>query len=117
MGFSLALTEILGQLFGEKDLATKKYPNLTFDKALAMLVEKTRAAGNVPGQEEKDRYFGQLFGIECFVRSGILFDDKRRWISVLDLLLGLSQKKSWLKSQCGFVVVQAIPRMKKKLAE
>jgi len=117
LGFSLVLTEILGQLFGEKDLSTEKYPGLDFDKVLAILVEKTQAGGNIPGQEERDRFFGQLFGVECFVRSGILFSDKRRWLAVLDLLLGLAQKKSWLKSQCGYVVVQAISKMKKKLVE
>ncbi|KAK1833762.1 DNA polymerase V [Podospora conica] len=117
LGFSLVLTEILGQLFGEKDLASEKYPELTFDKVLGILIEKTQAGGNVPGQEERDRYFGQLFGIECFVRSGILFSDKRRWLAMLDLVLGLGQKKSWLKSQCGFVIVQAVSQMKKKLAE
>ncbi|KAK4444270.1 DNA polymerase V [Podospora aff. communis PSN243] len=117
LGFSLVLTEILGQLFGEKDLAAEKYPGLTFDKVLGILVEKTQAGGNIPGQEERDRYFGQLFGVECFVRSGILFADKRRWLAVLDLLLSLATKKSWLKSQCGYVVVQAISEMKKKLVE
>lgn len=117
LGFSLVLTEILGQLFGEKDLASSKYTGLTFDKVLGILIEKTQAGGNVPGQEERDHYFGQLFGLECFVRAGILFADKSRWLSILDILLRLSTKKSWLKSQCGYVVVQALPQMKKKLAE
>ena len=117
LGFSLVITEIISQLFGEKDLAGEKYPGLSFDKVLGMLVDKTQAGGNVPGQEERDCYFGQLFGIECFVRSGILFSDKRRWMAVLDLVLNLAQKKMWLRSQCGYIVVQAISQMKKKLAE
>ncbi|KAH6650353.1 DNA polymerase phi-domain-containing protein [Chaetomium tenue] len=116
LGFSLVLTEILGQLFGEKDLATSKYPGLPFDKVLGILLEKTQVGGAGSGQEERDHYFGQLFGIECFVRSGVL-SDKTRWLSVLDLLLKLSSKKSWLKSQCGYVVVQAISQMDQKLAE
>lgn len=115
LGFSLVLTEILGQLFGEKDLVSEKYTGLTFDKVMGILVEKTQPTGN--GQEERDHYFGQLFGIECFVRAGILFADKSRWLSILDLLLKLSSKKSWLKSQCGYVIVQAVSQMKKKLAE
>ncbi|KAL2137014.1 hypothetical protein VTI74DRAFT_10490 [Chaetomium olivicolor] len=117
LGFSLVLTEILGQLFGEKDLAGSKYTGLNFEKVLGILVEKTQAVGSVPGQEERDHYFGQLFGIECFVRAGILFSDKARWLSVLDLLLRLSGKKSWLKSQCGYVIVQAVSQMQKNLAE
>jgi DNA polymerase phi len=117
LGFSLVLTEILGQLFGEKDLAGSQYSGLTFEKVLGLLLENTQAGGSGSGQEERDHYFGQLFGIECFVRAGILFTDKARWLSVLDLLLKLSTKKSWLKPQCGYVVVQAVSQMKKKLAE
>ena len=116
LGFSLVLTETLGQLFGAKDLASSKYPGLPFDKVLGILLEKTQIGGAGSGQEERDHYFGQLFGIECFVRSGIL-SDKTRWLSVLDLLLKLSSKKSWLKSQCGYVIVQAISQMDQKLAE
>jgi DNA polymerase phi len=89
---------------------------LTFDNVLGILLEKTQAGGNVPGQEERDHYFGQLFGIECFVRSGVL-SDKTRWLSVLDLLTKLSSKKSWLKPQCGYVIVQAVSQTTKKLAE
>ncbi|KAK1757926.1 DNA polymerase V [Echria macrotheca] len=117
LGFSIVITEILRQLFGDSDLAGEKYPDLTFDKLLGMLVEHTVTGGGSTGQEERDRYFGQLFGIYCFVRSGVLFSDKRRWLSVLDMLIGLSQKKSWLRSSCGHEIVQAIPQMGKKLAE
>ena len=117
LGFSLVLTEILGQLFGEKDLAATKYTDLTFDRVLNLLIEKTQAGGSGSGQEERDHYFGQLFGIECFVRAGILFSDKTRWLAVLDILLKLAQKKSWLRAQCGWVVVEAISHMKRKLAE
>lgn len=117
LGFSLVLTELLGQLFGEKDLATKKYSELTFDKVLQFLVEKAQDVGNVPGQEERDHFFGQLFGIECFVRSRILFRDISRWNGVLDLLLQLGYKKVWLRSQCGWVIVQAIEQMSQTQAE
>ncbi|KAH6854145.1 DNA polymerase phi-domain-containing protein [Chaetomium sp. MPI-CAGE-AT-0009] len=117
LGFSLVLTEILGQLFGDKDLGSSKYPGLSFDKVLGILLQKTQAGGTGSGQEERDHYFGQLFGIECFVRSGIISDDKFKWVPVLDLLLKLSSKKSWLKSQCGYVIVQAISQMDQKLAE
>ncbi|RKU40610.1 DNA-directed DNA polymerase [Coniochaeta pulveracea] len=115
LGFSLVLTELLSQLFGKKDLASK-HPNITFEKVLDTLVEKTQPSGSIPGQEERDHYFGQLFGIECFVRAGILFKEKARWLAVLDLLLKLSEKKVWLRPQCGWIIVQAVRQMKPKLA-
>ncbi|RSL39825.1 hypothetical protein CEP53_013778 [Fusarium sp. AF-6] len=117
LGFSLVLTEILGQLYGEKALAESKYPDLSFDKVLQILTEKTQAIGNIPGQEERDHFFGQLFGIESFVRANILFRDISRWNTVLDLLLKLASKKVWLRSQCGWVIVQSIEQMKQKDAE
>src|SRR5271168_4505974 len=52
LGFSVVLTEILGQLFGVKNLATKRYTNLTFDKVLDFLVAKTKPDGDLSGQEE-----------------------------------------------------------------
>lgn len=116
VGFSLVLTELLSQLFGKKDVAGARYPDLTFDKVLQTLVDKTQPNGSLPGKEERDHYFGQLFGIECFVRANILFKDKTRWLSVLDLLLKLSEKKVWLRPQCGWVVVEAVKQMKPKLA-
>ncbi|KAM5375783.1 hypothetical protein ACJZ2D_005839 [Fusarium nematophilum] len=117
LGFSLVLAEILGQLFGEKALAESSYPGLTFDKVLQILSEKTQAVGNIPGQEERDHFFGQLFGIESFVRAGILFRDSSRWNTVLSLLLGLANKKVWLRSQCGWIIVQSIEQMEQKDAE
>ncbi|OAA48714.1 DNA polymerase V family protein [Metarhizium rileyi] len=117
LGFSLVITEILVQLFGEENLAETTYPGLQFDKVLGLLAERTQAVGNIPGQEERDFYFGQLFGLECFVKSKTLFKDTSRWKSVLNLLLKLSKKKIWLRSQCGWVLVQALEQMDQADAE
>ena len=117
LGFSLVITEILGQLYGEKALVESKYDGMTFRKALSCLMDKTQAVGNIPGQEERDHFFGQLFGIECFVRSGVLFRDISRWSQILDLLLNLGYKKVWLRSQCGWVILQALGQMQEKDVE
>jgi DNA polymerase phi len=117
VGFSLVLTEVLSQLFGKKRLAETKYPDLTFDKVLDILLEKTQSGGNVPGQEERDFYFGQLFGLQCFVKARILFDDEVRWPRILDLLLKIADEKVWLRSHCGWVIVETIPQMGQARAE
>ncbi|CAK7199594.1 DNA-directed DNA polymerase [Sporothrix eucalyptigena] len=124
VGFSYVLSELLGQLLGrrsedgdEKKTSdyTSTYPNLTFDRLLDLLLDKTRPAANLPGQEERDHYWGQLFGLQSFVESGILFSTSdagrvSRWDTLLGHLLQLGQKKVWLRSQACFVVVQAIAR-------
>ena len=117
VGFSLVLTEILGQLFGPSDLSASKYPGLTFEKVLGILVEKTQASGNAPGQEERDAYFGQLFGLQCFVEAKILFGDTSRWGKVLGLLLKIADKKVWLRSQCAWLIVESLPQMGRERAE
>ncbi|KAJ1327495.1 DNA polymerase phi [Microdochium nivale] len=117
VGFSLVLTELLGQLFGPKDLARTKFPGLTFDNVLDLLLETTQPGGNLPGQEERDYYFGQLFGLQCFVEAKIIFDDDSRWHKILDLLLKAADKKVWLRSHCGWVIVEALPHMGQARAE
>ncbi|KAF4954126.1 hypothetical protein FGADI_5448 [Fusarium gaditjirri] len=117
LGFSLVLTEVLGQLFGEKNLAESRYQGLNFEKTLEILIENTQAIGNLPGQEERDFVFGRLFGIFAFVRSGILFSDISRWNAVLNLIIDLSIRKVWLRPQCGWVIVQSIEQLNKKQAE
>ncbi|KAH0493944.1 hypothetical protein TgHK011_000584 [Trichoderma gracile] len=114
IGFSLVITEILSQLFGDKALSLEeKYSGLTFDKVLGFLLEKAKIVGNIPGQEERDIFLGQLFGLECFVKSRTLFSDPSRWNTIQEELLKLSNKKVWLKSQCGWVLVQALQQMDK----
>lgn len=117
LGFSVVLTEILQQLWGEKDLCNDRYRGLTFDFVLNTLTEKTKPIGNIAGQEEKDHYFGQLFGIECFVRAKIVFDHVVRWQTILDLLLKLGKKKVWLKPQCAWIIVQSAAQMDQTIAE
>ncbi|KAL6855835.1 DNA polymerase phi domain-containing protein [Trichoderma novae-zelandiae] len=118
IGFSLVITEILSQLFGDKALSLgEKYSGLTFDKVLEFLLDKAKIVGNIPGQEERDIFLGQLFGLECFVKSRTLFSDPARWNTILEELLKLSNKKVWLKSQCGWVLVQALQQMDKAQAK
>ncbi|PTB62935.1 hypothetical protein BBK36DRAFT_1144471 [Trichoderma citrinoviride] len=118
IGFSLVITEILSQLFGEKALSlAEKYSGLTFDKVLGFLLDKAKIVGNIPGQEERDIFLGQLFGLECFVKSRTLFSDPSRWNTILEELLKLSNKKVWLKSQCGWVLVQALQQMDRAQAK
>ncbi|GJC99287.1 DNA polymerase phi [Colletotrichum higginsianum IMI 349063] len=121
LGYSVVLTEILSQLLGPpKNLSRDKYPGLTFENVLGMLMERTHVGGNMPGQEERDLWFGQLFGLECFVRARILFipeEGPERWNEVLRLLVKLGNKKVWLRPQCGWVVAQALAQLDRNRVE
>ncbi|KAK8095638.1 DNA polymerase phi-domain-containing protein [Apiospora kogelbergensis] len=111
VGFSLVLTEILGQLFGPNALSKTKFPGLPFSTVLDILLEKTKPNGALPGQEERDLYYGQLFGLQCFIESKVLFGDNDRWSQVMGLLLELANKKVWLRSQCVWLILETLPQM------
>jgi DNA polymerase phi len=117
VGFSLALTEILQQLFGPKNLAESTYPGLTFEKLWDVYLESTAPIGGVAAQEERDHAFGRLFGMYAFVRSTALFNEPSRWEPALDILLELGQEKAWMRSQCGFTIVEAMRQMDKDLTK
>lgn len=114
IGFCFVLTEIISQLFGKEALAKTKYPSLTFDRVLAILIEKTEPIGNLTGQERRDMYFGRFFGLQCFVEAKVLFGSdeySERWPAILDKVLKLADEKGWIRSECGWLIVQALPQM------
>lgn len=117
LGFSIVLTEILSELYGANNLAARKYSNLTFARTLNFLVVKTKPEGDLSGQEEKDHYLGLLFGLQSFVRAKVLFDVDGRWDDILDKLLGLAEKKPWIREECGWVIVEGLAQMRKPHAE
>ncbi|KAL5621433.1 hypothetical protein BROUX41_006333 [Berkeleyomyces rouxiae] len=110
VGLSLVLTEILFQLFGAANAASK-YPEITFESVLERLIKLNETIGNVPGQQERDVFFGQLFGIECFVKAKILEGEPGRWIALLNLLLRLAERKVWLRPQCCWIIAQALEQL------
>jgi DNA polymerase phi len=117
LGFSVVLTELLGQLFGPKALTITKYPGLAFDKLLGFLIAKTKPEGDLSGQEEKDHFLGLLFGLQSFVRANILFGERETWNPILEKLLELSKKKPWIREECGWVIVEALSQMNQAQAE
>lgn len=121
LGYSVVVTELLGQLFGEKALADPgaRYQEVNFDQCLNWLLEKTKPEGDLSGQEERDHWLGLLFGLQSFVRARICFgaEGDGRWSRVLAELLGLAIHKSWIREECGWVVVEAIAQMNQAEAE
>ncbi len=62
-------------------------------------------------QEERDHYFGRLFGAEAIVKSCILFKPKpslELWRSLLQLICDLALKKQWLRQECGWLFFTSI---------
>jgi DNA polymerase phi len=118
LGFSVVLTEILHQLFGEKMLSSKRYSGLTLEKVLEILIAKTKPLGDLSSQEERDHAFGLLFGLQSFVRAKMLFrNGEERWAKPLEMLLQLAVKKPWMREECGWIIVEALQQMEQTHAE
>ncbi|KAI9766380.1 MAG: DNA-directed DNA polymerase [Candelina submexicana] len=113
IGFSIALTELLTQLFGPDTQFTSGL-HLNIEGVLEILQKQTHPVGSLPGQEQRDLYFGRLFGLEAVIKSDILFAPTRSftlWDQVLDLIFELAKKKPWICEECGWILYEAIPRL------
>lgn len=133
LGFSIALTESLTELFGPNAKGVEGLQDIK--DLVETLKAQTDIGGNVSGQvhknlgncfsyadtellqEERDHQFGRLFGAESVIKSSILFHseaDTGHWAQVLDTILELAKKKPWLREECGFVLFNAIQSLREQ---
>ncbi|KAL8930771.1 MAG: hypothetical protein Q9208_000312 [Pyrenodesmia sp. 3 TL-2023] len=113
VGFSVALTELLSQQWPQSHVnggESYQIPDL-----IDNLVKQTETTGKISGQEERDHYFGRLFGAEAFIKSGILFKPDLNadvWSRLLDIIYGLAKTKPWLREECGWILYSACDILK-----
>jgi DNA polymerase phi len=102
LGFSVALTELLSQLSLAGDLPAASLVDI--------LETQTVPEGGTSSQDERDHYFGRVFGAGAVLKSGFLFrkPNPDQWKRVLDLICDLAIKKPWLRQECGWVVLTSI---------
>ncbi|KAI1933711.1 DNA-directed DNA polymerase [Ophidiomyces ophidiicola] len=109
IGFSIALTELLSQVFS--GVGRRDSEQLNISKTLEILESQTNPQNCSSGQEERDHYFGRLFGAEAILKSLILLQPDvsfHLWTKLLHLVFDLFKKKPWLKEECGYIIYQAI---------
>ena len=102
-GFAMALTELLSQLSKSTSPSGSMIPRA---QVLDLLESATASAGTVSGQDERDHYFGRVFGAEAIIQSDILLfsSDRTQWQRLLDIVLSMAHKKPWLRQECGWVL-------------
>ncbi|KAL3460236.1 DNA polymerase phi-domain-containing protein [Aspergillus heterothallicus] len=113
VGFSIALTEILAQVFGKEEAASREAgaDALSVEGVLGIWEGVSHASGSESGQEGRDHHFGRLFGAEAIIKSGILFSPKSliaEWTKVLELVFDLAKKKPWIREECGWIIYRSI---------
>ncbi|KAL8652413.1 MAG: hypothetical protein Q9210_002697 [Variospora velana] len=105
IGFSVALTELLSQRWGQHRDDGAHVLNTA--ELIDTLIKQTEASGKISGQEERDHQFGRLFGAEAFIKSGILFQpgaSRDAWLKILDIIYEIAKQKPWLREECGWIL-------------
>ncbi|RKO89758.1 DNA polymerase phi-domain-containing protein, partial [Blyttiomyces helicus] len=101
-GFAVALTELLNRLEFSR-----------VSTVLEMLTKLTDTTG-AKGQEEREIYFGRIFGLMAICESGMLarphttFDDVKQ---ILSGLMKYATTKSYLKESCYKVILTLVEKL------
>lgn len=115
LGFSVALTELLAEL----SISSNATPTTTIpaSSVVDILEAQTVPEGGTSGQDERDHYFGRVFGAEAVLKSGILFKnpDPAQWRRLLDIICAVALKKPWLRQACGRALFTCITLNESKI--
>ncbi|TPX35785.1 hypothetical protein SmJEL517_g01918 [Synchytrium microbalum] len=96
-GFAVALTELLTVI-----------PHVRLSRLIELLLSVSEISGSMKSQEERDGYFGRIFGFQSFAISGIMsrssttIEDVTRMI---DELIKYQRAKSYLRECCAGVFI------------
>ncbi|KAJ3287161.1 hypothetical protein HK104_008733 [Borealophlyctis nickersoniae] len=96
-GFAVALTELLSSL-----------DFIPVSTIMSLLLKLTDTAGTKP-QEEREIYFGRIFGIMAICQSGMLQRSTTQWSDLqqmLEQLQKVATSKSYLKEACYKVIIR-----------
>ncbi|KAJ9607320.1 DNA-directed DNA polymerase [Cladophialophora chaetospira] len=106
LGFSVALTELLSQLATTKE----NLEQISVSSVIDILENQSAPETGTSGQDERDHYYGRVFGAEAILKSGLLFEDgyESHFSRLLELLCALALKKPWLRQECGWVLFSCI---------
>ena len=109
LGFSIALTELLSQLNSREFIASPDAP--ASNDIVSIFEKETSLRNSSGGQEDRDHYFGIVFGAECLIKSKFVFREdggNQLWVRVVGKLCATAVKKPWLRQECGWLLFQSI---------
>ncbi|KIW95839.1 uncharacterized protein Z519_02903 [Cladophialophora bantiana CBS 173.52] len=118
LGFSVALTELLSQLAVTPVSSAES--DVPVSSVIDILEAETLPERGISGQDERDHYFGRVFGADAILKSGILFckkADQSHFTRLLDIVCALAVKKPWLRQECGWVLYNCIASDENELPE
>lgn len=91
---------------------------------MEMMINASQTKGSMSGQEERDMYFARLFGMTSLIQSGLLYRttslsyrpehpvaSSECFEKVIQELMTLSEKKSWLRESCWWSIGLALEKL------
>jgi exonuclease V gamma subunit len=131
LGFGIALTEILHQLFGPGSTPLEGL-EVSAENVVDLVIERTKpdasAAGQVSSllfesrdskanatQERKDHLIGQIAGYRAILESSVLVQPSvplECWNSILDHVYELARDKPWLREECGSTICGTVGNLR-----
>jgi DNA polymerase phi len=120
LGFAVALTEvsfIIGyrfRLWYLKQMAMQllaRIDNLSPAHMISLVQRATQTSKAMRGPEERDAYFGRLFGTLAIIDSRMLFSPEATladFKNCIGELFTLGDKKSWLRESAWWAVMRAV---------
>ncbi|KAG5652336.1 hypothetical protein H0H81_005357 [Sphagnurus paluster] len=112
LGFAVALTELLTRI-----------ETVTCTQIVTLIVDGTKTAGSMTGQEERDVLFARLFGLTAVIQSGLVVrsgllstsastathaSSLSSYDETIKQLLALGEKKSWLRESAWWTIGLAV---------
>ncbi|KAF2402330.1 hypothetical protein EJ06DRAFT_528437 [Trichodelitschia bisporula] len=116
LGFSIALTEVVRQLYDGVHTEPKVSGAYSMSRLLELIEERTQPEGDVAGQERRDHLFGRLFALKSLEQSSILIEPDEPgelWSSYVDKVFTLALDVVWLRQECGSLLLNAITKLSK----
>ncbi|KAI0086629.1 DNA polymerase phi-domain-containing protein [Irpex rosettiformis] len=116
LGFAVALTELLSRI-----------TTVTCSQIITLILDSSKPQGSMTGQEERDVLFARLFGLTAVIRSGLLVrttplstsgstapavSTLSSYQTLLENLIALGEKKSWLKESAWWAIGLASDALK-----
>lgn len=97
-GYATALTHIL-----------KEFQNVTTDTILELMSKHLAVTGALKGHEERDNYFGQIFGFLAICKAKVAEDTTSSGVkSIMEKLVVLMKKKSYIQEICGKAICDVL---------
>ncbi|GAA5968040.1 hypothetical protein JCM11641_003709 [Rhodosporidiobolus odoratus] len=100
-GFAVALSQLVAVL-----------PDDRANAVLPQLFEQTTSKAGMDSREERDLLFARLMGLHALVRSGVLVrssaQEGGQWQETVQALVGLGNKKTWIREPAYWVVCEAL---------